>query len=207
MTIKNVVFDVGNVLVRWSPMEVISSVFPEFEVCDFCEKMRPIWLDLNRGKLSEEEAIDHYQDLFNVPRERFARLLRELLHHQQPIDGSIALLEELQAHNVNLFSITDNTKEFMEYHRKHSAFPKYFTDIIVSADLGILKPDPRIYIHLLKKHGLNASESVFIDDLEINVEGAINVGMKAFQFTDSASSKKQLMDLLLIPYHHQLHLV
>lgn len=57
MKIKNIVFDVGNVLVRWEPFEVINSVFPEFEAEDFYRKIYPTWIDLNLGKLSEDEAI------------------------------------------------------------------------------------------------------------------------------------------------------
>lgn len=196
MAIKNVIFDVGNVLVRWAPLEVIKSVLPQFDPSGFYKKMRPLWLDLNRGKLSEEGAIHHYQKLFDLPKETIAQLILELKLHQKPLGGSIGLLEKLQRHNLSLFAITDNIKEFMEYHRIHSAFPKYFKDIIVSADVGLLKPEPEIYIYLLKKHNLNATESIFIDDVMANVEGAINVGMQAFQFTDVASCEERLMKLL-----------
>ena len=60
MKIKNIVFYVGNMLVRLAPFEVINSVFPEFEPEDFYQKMRSIWIDLNLGKLTENEAISHY---------------------------------------------------------------------------------------------------------------------------------------------------
>lgn len=196
MLIKNVIFDVGNVLVRWAPLEVIHSVFPQFDPLYFYQKMRSVWIDLNLGKLSEDEAIGHYQDFFDLPRERLVRFMLELKLHQQPLDGSIALLEKLQQCKIDLFAITDNVKEIMEYHKSVSAFPRYFRDIVVSADIGVLKPDPGIYTHLLNKHALNASESIFIDDSAVNVEGAINVGMQAFQFTDYVSCEKQLAGLL-----------
>ena len=197
MTIKNIIFDVGNVLVRWEPLEVIQSVFPHVNPSDFYQKMRPIWLEFNLGKFSEEEAIKRYEQFFGISQENLTDLMRELKYHQKPLHGSIELLDKLQHYSVNLFSITDNVKEIMEYHKTNSAFPKYFKDIIVSADLGILKPDPKIYIHLLKKHNLKACESVFIDDLMANVEGAIKVGMQAFQFTDPVSCEQKLMGLLI----------
>ncbi|HXH55567.1 MAG TPA: HAD family phosphatase [Gammaproteobacteria bacterium] len=196
MQIKNVIFDIGNVLVRWAPYEVIESVFPQFNPSDFYQRMYPIWIDLNLGKLSEEEAIIHYQNLFNLPEKNFIQLMHEFKIQQIPLSGSIALLDKLKSLNVNLFSITDNIKEIMEYHKKNSDFPKYFKDIIVSADIGVLKPDAKIYKHLLTKHTLNPAESIFIDDVLPNVEGAIKSGMQAFQFTDHDSCRKKLMRLL-----------
>ena len=196
MKMKNIVFDIGNVLVRWAPLEVIKSVFPELEPKDFYRKMYPIWIDLSLGKLTEDEAIERYHKELGWPKDRLARLMLEFKLNQKPLDGSIELLDKLQKLGLNLFSITDNIKELMAYHRKNSEFPKYFKDIIVSAELGILKPDARIYRYLLDKYNLDPKESVFIDDVQANVEGAIAVGMKAFQFTDYASCEKQLMELI-----------
>jgi len=155
MKIKNVVFDIGNVLVRWAPLEVIKTSFPEFEPEDFYHKMRPIWIDFNLGKFTEDEAISHYQRSLDLPKERLANFMFALKRHQTPLEGSIELLDKLQKLEINLFSITDNIREFIDYHRKVSEFPKYFKDIIVSSDIGVLKPDNRIYQHLLDKHHLN----------------------------------------------------
>jgi putative hydrolase of the HAD superfamily len=195
MKIKNVIFDVGNVLVRWAPCEVIASVFPQFNPTDFYHRMHPVWIDLNLGKLSEE-AIIHCQSLFSLLKKDFVQLMHEFKIHQNPLPGSIALLDKLKTLKVNLFSITDNVKEIMEYHKTNSDFPKYFKDVIVSADIGVLKPDAKIYKHLLTKHDLNPAESIFIDDVLPNVEGAIKVGMQAFQFIDHDSCGKKLMTLL-----------
>jgi putative hydrolase of the HAD superfamily len=196
MKMKNIVFDIGNVLVRWAPLEVIASVFPELEPKDFFKKMYPIWIELNLGKLTEEEAVDRCHLKFGLPKKRLAELLLEFTLHQKPLDGSIELLGKLQKLGFNLFSITDNVREILAHHRRFSQFPKYFKDIISSSEVGILKPDSRIYKHLLDKHRLKPEESVFIDDLLINVEGAIAVGMQAFQFIDYDSCKKQLSKLI-----------
>nr|WP_316354646.1 HAD-IA family hydrolase [Candidatus Trichorickettsia mobilis] len=96
---------------------------------------------------------------------------------------------------INLYAITDNVKEIMEYHKIHSNFMDYFKDIIVSAEVGILKPDPKIYQHLLNKHNIDPFDSVFVDDLMANVESALSVKMHAFQFTDAKSCEEQLIKL------------
>jgi len=195
VAIKNIVFDIGNVLVKWAPHEIISSIFPEVDEKEFYEKMRPIWIDLNLGKLSEIEAVSLYHKELAVPKDKLTKMMHEFKAHQKPLPGSLELLQKLSDLNFNLYSITDNIKEIMEFHRKHSDFIPFFKDIIVSADVGILKPDSRIYEHLLKKHNLIAKESVFMDDMAINVEGAISVGMHSFQFFDSNQCIKELTKL------------
>lgn len=194
--IKNIIFDIGNVLVRWAPLEIIGLVFPEVNATDFYQRMRPIWIDLNLGKFTEEMAIDKCVASMSLPRDQFKELMHQLTWHQKPLEGSIALLQKLQGSGFNLFAITDNVREIMEYHREFSEFPRYFKDIIVSAEIGVLKPDSRIYKNLIDKHQLQPSECVFIDDMMANVEGAIAVGMHAFQFTDMQSCEHQLESII-----------
>ncbi len=192
MIIKNIVFDVGNVLVRWDPHSVIQSVFPEQDSVQFYAAMRPLWLDLNRGKYSVEQAIALYENQLGIKAEKMRQLMDELKKHQVSIPGSLDLLKKLDSMGYYLYSITDNIKEFIAYHRIHSNFLPYFKGVVVSADIGILKPDPRIYQYLFDHYAVDPSESVFIDDILLNVEGALAVGMYAFQFTDVQACEEQL---------------
>lgn len=193
MKIKNVVFDIGNVLVKWSPYEVLEQLFPQKGAKELYQQMRPIWIDLNLGKLTEQEAILGYQDLLNVPEKQLADLMQLLKTSQTSLPGSLELLKKLHAGNVPLYSITDNVKEIMEYHRLNSNFLHYFSGIAVSAEIGILKPNEKIYRYLLEQYKLDPAESVFIDDLMTNVEGARAVGMHAFQFISAESCESELI--------------
>ena len=195
MKIKNVVFDIGNVLVKWAPHEVIKSVFPELDPIKFYEKMYPIFIDLNLGKLSELEATLLYEKQLNIPWQQIATLMAKLKTSQTLLPGSLELLQKLYIAKIALYSITDNIKETIHYHRIHSNFLHYFKGIVVSADLGILKPDQKIYRYLLDKYALKPSESVFIDDVLINVEGALSVNMHAFQFINAQQCQNQLIEL------------
>lgn len=198
MVIKNIVFDIGNVLVKWAPYEVLSPIFPEQDEKELFEKMRPIWIDLNLGKYTETEAISLYHEELGLPKDKLQKMMYEFKVRQTPLPGSIELLQRLSDLEFNLYSITDNVRELMEYHRRNSEFIHFFKDIIVSADIGVLKPDSRIYEHLLKKHNLVAKECVFMDDLEVNVEGAKSVGMHSFQFFDTNQAIKELSKLSIL---------
>lgn len=198
MQIKNVIFDIGNVLVRWEPYEIIQKILPGSDSVMLYQQMRPVWLDLNLGKLSEKEAIEIYWRQLEVPKQKIIELMNEVKVSQTMIPGSIELLNKLHEKGVNLYSITDNIKEIMEYHYANSNFLSYFKGIVVSAEVGFLKPDPKIYRHLFTKYGLDPAESVFIDDLIPNVEGALSVGMQAFQFTDAILCEKKLKEIGII---------
>ena len=194
--IKNIVFDIGNVLVRWAPHEAIQFIFPEQDPECFFQQLRPIWLELNLGKLSEEQAVNLYHTQLNLPKDKLIDLMLKFKTLQTPIPGSLELLQKLQTLDFSLYSITDNVKEIMDYHhRERSAFLPFFKGIISSADVGILKPDRKIFQYILNKYELVAAESIFIDDLIKNVEGARAVGMKAILFTDIESCKKELIKL------------
>ncbi|MGI4776210.1 MAG: HAD family hydrolase [Janthinobacterium lividum] len=195
MGIKNVVFDIGNVLVNWEPYRIIHLIFPEVEAEEFYKEMRPIWIDLNLGKLTEQEAINKYAEQFDIDADKMTSFMNEVKKQQTPIIGSLELLQKLDKSGIKLYSITDNIKEIIQYHLKNSDFPRYFKDIIISADIGVLKPDSKIYQYLLDKHALEPSECVFIDDLIVNVEGAISAGMYSFQFTNMDACEQQLIAL------------
>lgn len=195
MAIKNIIFDFGNVLVRWAPYEVIETALPSYNSGELFDKMKPVWIDLNLGKLTTKEAINLYHQQLNIPLTELENLMREFCIAQTKIPGSHELLQELKEMGTNLYAITDNIKEIITYHKSHSNFLHYFKDIVVSADVGILKPDKKIYQYLLDRNNIDPAESVFIDDIEKNVEGAKQVGMQAFQFTDAKSCRKKLISL------------
>jgi putative hydrolase of the HAD superfamily len=197
-TVKNVVFDFGNVLVHWTPHKVLQKIFPDKDPAQLFTAMRTIWLELNLGQVTITAAINRYETELGLPRESLTDMMESFQTSQTRIPGTEALLKELDAAGVPLYAITDNIKEFMEYYRLHHSFLPYFRGIIVSAHVGILKPNAAIYETLLNTYDLKAEECVFIDDMQKNVEGAHAVGMHAFQFTDSASCRYQLQELGLL---------
>ncbi|MGZ6346786.1 MAG: HAD family hydrolase [Anaerolineales bacterium] len=76
-------------------------------------------------------------------------------------------------------------------------FAEVFDDLIISAEVGLVKPDPRIYFLALERLGVHPEESVFLDDILINVEAARSVGMNAIQFTQQGSSLEELKHFLI----------
>ncbi len=198
MKIKNVVFDIGNVLLRWVPQEVIQNFFPEEKSpAEMVLKIfkSPVWLDLNRGKLTEKEAIRIYSQQLAISVARLDELMGAIKESIVPVEGSLELLDDLYEQGVPLYSITDNVKEIMKFLKNRYDFFHKFSGMIVSAEIGVLKPSPLIYQRLIDSYRLIPQETVFIDDLLQNAQGARDAGLQGIHFTDAAQCRAELRRL------------
>ncbi len=198
MTYKNIVFDVGNVLVRWDPQGIIHHVFPEHTSPH--QLMLKIfkdqtWYDLNLGTINEKEAIDRYHQQLGIDVPRLEYLLQAVKESLNLIPGSVELLRRLYHKPFNLYALTDNTIEIMAYLKNKYDFWLLFKGIVVSAEIGYLKPSQEIYHYLLEHHQLKAHETVFIDDVSANVAGAKAMGIESIQFTQLEECIEALREL------------
>ena len=195
---ENIVFDLGNVLVKWSPEDILATVFPDNpHTKDLAQKFfkTPIFYDLNLGKITEQEAACLYSHQLDLPIYIVENVLKTAKESLIPVEGSFELLEDAYNAGIPLYSITDNVHEFMQHLKEQYTFLDKFQGIIVSAEIGVLKPSEKIYRCLLDLYNLNAEETVFIDDLKKNVEGAEKVGMKGIQFTNAITCRQKLIEL------------
>lgn len=200
-SIKNVVFDVGNVIVRWSPPEIIRLTFDRVEPPELLLKSifkSETWFDLNKGFLTESEAKCKFQGSLNLTELECERLFYYIKQTQILIFSSVDLLKRVKAAGYGVYALTDNVTEIVEYLQSTYQFWPLFDGATVSAEVGMLKPDPNIYQSLLKHNNLVAAETVFIDDMLYNVQGAESVGMSGVQFVNSEQCEQALKALGLI---------
>src|SRR5438552_1486402 len=183
-----VVFDIGKVLVDWDPRHLYRKMFDDegamerflSEVC-----AQPWILELDRGKPFAEaipariKQFPHYEKEIRAFDERWHETNRGV------IEGSIAILEQLQRVGVPTYAITNFSAEKFEEARKVFPFFDSFDGIVVSGRERLLKPEAAIYNLLLDRHGLKAADCIFTDDSLKNVDGARAVGMYAHHFLDA----------------------
>ena len=195
--INGVVFDVGNVLYGWDP-----DSFLVRQIADDEERLRFIedadffaWHEgLDGGRAFDEAAAElsekfpAYAELIRAWGDRFGETITE------PVEGVHAIVEELDARGVPLFAITNFSAEFWKpFAQRERAFFSRFRAIVVSGEVKLLKPDPAIYYLALHRFGLKPDEALFVDDRQINVEGAAAVGMRTHLFTDAADLRHRLI--------------
>lgn len=196
--VTTVVFDIGNVLVRWDPRNLYRTLIAdEAEMERFlAEVCTNDWnLEQDRGR-SFADAVAERVALF-PEHEALIRAYDERWEDMVPgaIDGTVDLLHELDAAGVPLYAITNFSSEKFALTWQRFPFLGRFRDTVVSADERLLKPDPAIYRTLLDRNRLAAGETVFIDDSPKNVAGAEAVGMKAIHFVSPDDLRRRLAAL------------
>ena len=197
-SIKNVVFDIGNVIVRWAPLEIVRLTFGNVDNQE--ERARAIfqsetWLDLNKGFISETEAKSQYQARIGLSQLECDRLFYYVKQTQLLIFGSVELVKQVKAAGYNVYALTDNVHEIVAHLKATYSFWELFDGATVSADLGVLKPKAAIYQALLSHNNIEESETVFIDDMPYNVEGAKAMGIAAIQFENAEQCEQELKAL------------
>lgn len=195
MNIRNVVFDMGGVLLEWNPASTIARLYPDAATQAVIRKQmfeHADWHEFDRGSLSYEAAIQHFAKQTGRSPEETRTLIHATRESLTPIAGTITLLEELAAAGVHLYLLSNMPVSTFDYLVQHHKFFAHFKHLVISGAILLVKPEPAIYKHLVEQTGIVPAESVFIDDLLKNVVAAQECGFHAIQFTDPASCRKQL---------------
>ena len=196
--LTTVVFDIGNVLLDWDPRHLYRTIFADpAEMAWFLAHVcTPDWnIAQDKGRPwaeAEAEAVARhpgYASQIYAFRARWPETV------SGPITGTVAILDRLARAHVPLYAITNFASDTFRQAQQHYAFLRLFRGVVVSDDLGILKPDPAIYQRLAAEFGVDLTRCVFIDDSEKNVAGARAVGMTAIHFSTPAHLAKELVAL------------
>ena len=197
-TTPTVVFDVGNVLIRWDPLLVYREMIPDEEKrAWFMQNVcTAAWnLEQDRGR-SWEEAVALL--VASHPEwESQIRAYDERWHEAVPgvIEDSVAVLAELKARGEKVYAITNFSREKWAECLIRFPFLQRFDGAVVSAHERLIKPDPAIFHVLLERYGLEAGDCIFVDDSARNVEAARSVGMQAVHFVEPIDLRAELRGL------------
>jgi 2-haloacid dehalogenase len=198
---RTVVFDLGGVLIDWNPRYLYRTLIPDERAMeDFlatvCSGAWNERQDAGRTIAEAEAELlachPQHEKLIRAFYGQFDRMLAG------PIDGTVAILEALHARDVPLYALTNWSRETFHHARRRFDFLDRFRGIVVSGELGMMKPDARIFLHLTQTHGLEPSDCLFIDDSPRNVAGARGAGLHAVQFTGPDALRGALQELGLL---------
>ena len=202
MPIRNVIFDIGNVLVPWDPHGIVRTAFGDERVGQpgFRSPLagNQLWIAVNRGEHTLAEAKNIYVEEQGFAPADIDALYTALMDSMTLMDETDALLRELADAGYRLFAITDNVNEVVALLRERHGFWRYFEAAAVSSELGVLKPDPQMYRHVIESGSLEPGECLFFDDVPANVAGAEAVGMHARLFTDAMQARAELAELGIV---------
>lgn len=184
--VKYLVFDLGGVLIDWSPRYLYQKLFENPEELDFFLKhVCPLDWNLRMdGGISFQQGIreriqkfPQYSEQIKAYRERWPEMIKG------EIFETVSIIRDLHEKGVPYWAITNFNDKTYEYCFAKYQWLNWFSGIIVSGRDYMLKPEPRIYQLLWDRFKLPLEECFFIDDSLSNVIGAREVGMDAVQFT------------------------
>jgi len=201
--IDSIVFDLGKVLLDWDPRYFYQQHFPDDHdgLEGFVRNIVPgSWIvSMDAGKPSsaaiaerQREHPDHAH-LIGLWMQGWGQMLRG------EIAGTAQILRELKARELRLYALTNFSMETFPLAQQRCPTLALFDDIVVSAEIGLIKPDPRIYAYTERRCRLTPTNTLFIDDLEVNVAAARTAGWHAEQFVSPEGLRASLSQLALLP--------
>ena len=183
---KNVVFDVGQVLLYWDPRQIWVDDFASMtEVEEFLEEISFMdWhKEQDRGRTFADAVADH-AGKFPHHADKLTKYDTHWDHSiAHVIEGTVAILRALEKVNTPLYGITNYPAEKFAIARQQYDFLNLMSDVVVSGEEKLIKPDPAIYRCLLDRNGLAAEDTIFIDDSPKNIDAANALGIDGILFT------------------------
>lgn len=201
---STVVFDLGGVLIDWDPRHLYRRLFAGDEaameqfLATVCTHEWNRSQDAGRSfaegaRLLKAEYPDK-AELIDAYGDRFEEMIAG------PIAGSVEILAELRDRGTSLYGLTNWSAETYPAALERFAFLRWFRGILVSGEVGVIKPDPRIFALLIERFAIEPQCTVYIDDVEVNVAAARSFGFYGIHFTTPAKLRQELAGLGLLPF-------
>lgn len=196
--LKAIIFDVGGVLIRthsragrekWASHLGLDSW--EFENLVFNgESGRQV-------QLGHKTHQDHWRwlgDHFSLKAIEVAEMEQDFFAGDRLNEPLVAYIQRLRQAGYRTGLLSNYTDKARHLWTAVYPFIQYFDGVVVSAEVGVMKPDPRIYHLALESLGVTAPEALFVDDFAENIAGASAVGMQTLHFTDPVLALRQLAE-------------
>jgi len=195
MTIKAVVFDIGNVLIEWQPERFYDSVIGE-------ERRRAMFEQVDLHGMNDKVDMGHpFTETIYATAEQYPDWRDEIrMWHDRwiemaspAIDHSVRLMKALQTKSVPVFSLTNFGIGSYDFAAKCYDFLNHFDRDFISGHMQVIKPDPAIYEMLEQTSGLSGDSLIFTDDRADNITAAQARGWRTHHFDGPAGWAQRLV--------------
>jgi len=201
-TPTTVVFDLGGVLIDWDPRHLYRKLFADPDEMEsfLAEVTTAEW---NAHQDAGRPWADAVETLVAEYPER--RELIEAFHRRWPemlagaIPGTVDVLTDLRATGIRLVALSNWSTEMFPIAQERFDFLAWFEGILISGEVGVNKPDRRIFEHLVERFAIDPAAALFVDDSLANIDAARAFGLGAIHFTDAHALRRDLIELALLP--------
>lgn len=182
--IKNIIFDLGGVLIDFDPYKTIRKVFREEDALQVEKALfgSGLWKNLDLGIMHFPELAANCCKLLPACLHKpLTELLLRWWDEMPPLPGMEDFVREVKANGYKVY-LCSNTPDDVYDHFDDIPVLQILDGILASCDFGVAKPDRKIFEALYNKFDLDPTECFFIDDMPQNIEGAAKTGMCGFCF-------------------------
>ena len=196
--VKNVIFDIGNVLMAFKWSDWIGSIFSE----DVCRKISNAfwgddrWNEMDRGVMAQEAVHQSFLDAEPDVSEEIEYVYSHIGDACHRTDYAIPWIKELKERGLKVYYLSNYSVYLRNMRPDVLDFLDYMDGGVFSCDVKFLKPDEAIYRSICEKYSLEPAECVFIDDLVKNIEGALSYGMNGIIYKNYHQARADLDRLL-----------
>lgn len=198
--IRNIIFDIGNVLVDYCWREHIAGCGYSGEMAERIGKammLNPVWNELDRGVWSNEELLQGFIKNDPAIGTEIRHVFSDLSTLVREKDGSKEWIHSLKAEGYQVYYLSNYSARVRKEAADQLTFLGETDGGIMSYTVQLIKPDEAIYQALFEKYGLKPGESVFLDDSKANIETARRLGMYGILVESQDQAKQELQELLI----------
>ncbi len=190
-----IIFDLGAVLIDWNPRHLYRTMFNDEAAMEqfFADTNLLQWNARQDEGHPFAEAVaelsaqhPHYEPYIRAFHERWEEMM------PGAIEATVEILAELKEQDYELYALSNWSAETYPFAFARFEFLRWFRAVVISGEVKVCKPDPRIYELILNKIGRPAHECVFIDDSRANIEAAVQLGFQAIHFQSSEQLRAEL---------------
>ncbi len=205
MQTLNIVFDFGAVLFTWQPRVLVRQVFPQHANTDVQAAAlahdvfsHADWRAFDGGLISQPEVVQRTHARTGLDAQALHTMVDGIARRLQPIDTSIALLDELRTRRdagepIKLYYLSNMPEPYARVLEQRHSFISWFNDGIFSGDVKLTKPDAAIYALASQQFELVGTHTVFVDDLQANVDASRHHGWRGVHLPDPAELRAKLL--------------
>lgn len=180
---------------RWEPAALLAQIFDDPATCEVLHSEfigHADWLELDRGTMAPEDAVARAARRTGLPEADVGRFLNNVPPALVPIADTVELLYRLKAQGHSLYCLSNMHFASIEYLERTHGLWDVFSGKVISCRVHLCKPEANIYAHLLESYQLDAAETVFVDDVEVNLAAARQFGIRTIRFESSAQCAEEL---------------
>lgn len=195
---KNIVFDLGRVLLSYEPLEYLKKYYKNYNELNEIIFKNPLWLKLDEGTLTKDEFIQITIKEYPEYVKEIKEIMDNWIELLTPIEGNIKLLPILKNKGYDLYVISNFHVDAYNRFLKKQSWTDLFNGMMISANEKMMKPDLKIFNLFLNRYHLNSNETLFIDDSKPNIEACEKIGIHGLYLPDSSYLKTKLEEMHII---------